>query len=142
MHIQSRSTYQNLEGIDVCDISQTPSHINADEPKVPDYLKETFDASVAHLISKEKYLAAPVNEQADVFAKDGYDLGTFTDIEHSSNTENATPVKQRMRRAPACFASGSPEENIRCWCDPGIHIKVGVFCGSHLKMRWEIPVVH
>ncbi|MCG7869179.1 MAG: reverse transcriptase family protein, partial [Candidatus Thiodiazotropha taylori] len=112
----------HLEGINVCDISQTKttSRIDADELQVPDHLKETFEASVEHLTSKERSdLAALLNDHADVFAKDEFDLGTFTEIEHSINTENATPVKQRMRRTPACFV-GEEEAHLKKMLDAGV----------------------
>ena len=109
-----------IEGIDVCDISQTPSRVDADEPQVPDHLKETFEASGEHLTSKGKSdLAAFLNKHADVFAMDEFDLGTFTDIEHSINTENATPVTQRMRRTPDCFVE-EEEAHLKKMLDAGV----------------------
>ena len=42
-------------------------------------------------------------EYQDVFARDDFDLGNFTAIEHSIDTGDARPVEQRMRRTPVCF---------------------------------------
>lgn len=41
---------------------------------------------------------------ADVFAKNEFDLGSFTAIKHSIDTGDSRPLKQRLRRTPACFA--------------------------------------
>ena len=41
----------------------------------------------------------------DVFARDEFDLGNFTGIQHIINIGTAKPIKQRMRRTPVCFAS-------------------------------------
>ena len=37
-------------------------------------------------------------ECQDVFAKDDYDLCNFTDIDHSIDTGDSLPIKQRIRR--------------------------------------------
>jgi hypothetical protein len=42
-------------------------------------------------------------EYSDVFAQDDLDLGNVTEIEYAFDTDTAEPVKQRMRRTPACF---------------------------------------
>jgi len=44
-----------------------------------------------------------LSENSDVFAQDDLDLGNFTELEHAIDTSTAKPVKQRMRRTPACF---------------------------------------
>ncbi|XP_062570205.1 uncharacterized protein LOC134232256 [Saccostrea cucullata] len=44
-----------------------------------------------------------VKKIADVFATDDLDLGSFSEIEHRTDTGNASPVKHRMRRTPAVF---------------------------------------
>lgn len=41
---------------------------------------------------------------AHVFAKNEFDLGSFTAIKHSIDTGDSRPLKQRLRRTPACFA--------------------------------------
>ena len=48
-------------------------------------------------------------EYQDVFAKDVFDLGNFTEIEHRIDTKDATPIKLRMRRTPACFVDEEKE---------------------------------
>lgn len=39
-----------------------------------------------------------LKEYQDNFAQNEFDLGSFTDIEHSIDTGSAPPIKQRMRR--------------------------------------------
>ena len=55
----------------------------------------------------------------DVFATSEFDLGTFTDIEHSIDTGTARPIKQRMRRTPACFAD-EEEAHLKKMLDAGV----------------------
>lgn len=56
---------------------------------------------------------------ADVFAKDDFDLGNFTAIEHSIDTKDAKPVKQRMQRTPACFVE-EEEAHLKKMLDAGV----------------------
>ena len=81
---------------------------------VPDHLKAMFDASRANLSDEEsKKLSKLLRDYQDVFAKNEFDLGNFTAIEHGIDTGDAKPVKERMRRTPACFA-GEEEAHLRC----------------------------
>lgn len=64
-------------------------------------------------------LAALLSEHEDVFARDQFDLGTFTKIEHGIQTEQAPPVKQHMRRTPACFVN-EDEAHLKKMLDAGM----------------------
>ena len=55
----------------------------------------------------------------NVFAKDEFDLGNFTVIEHWIDTQNAAPIKQRLRRTPACFV-GEEEAHLKKMLDAGV----------------------
>ena len=44
-----------------------------------------------------------VREYADVLARSVLDLGEFTALNHRIDTDEARPVKQRMRRTPTVF---------------------------------------
>ena len=71
---------------------------------VPEHLSETYKESTEHLsASEQSRLAALLNKHEDVFAKSEFDLCTFTEIEQCIDTGDARPIKQRMRRIPACF---------------------------------------
>ena len=54
-----------------------------------------------------------------MFAKYEFDLGTFTGIEHAIDTGDAKPVKQRLRRTPACFA-GEEETHLKKMLKSGV----------------------
>ena len=64
-------------------------------------------------------MAALLSEHEDVFARDQFDLGTFTKIEHGIQTEQAPPVKQHMRRTPACFVN-EEEAHLKKMLDAGV----------------------
>ena len=55
----------------------------------------------------------------DVFAKTEFDLGHFSEIEHSVNTGQSRPIKQRMRRTPACF-TGEEEAHLKKILEAGV----------------------
>ncbi len=79
-----------------------------------------FDKSKQGLDPSEQVeLANLLSEFEDVFAKNEFDLGSFTSVEHGIDTENARPVKLRMRRTPACFA-GEEEAHLKKMVDAGV----------------------
>ena len=55
----------------------------------------------------------------DIFAKHDNDLGLFTEGEHTIDTGDAQPIKQRMRRTPLCFAD-EEESYLRKMLDNGV----------------------
>ena len=81
-----------------------------------DHLNTTFEESSKELSveHREKFANILISYE-DVFAKSEFDLGTFTDIEHSKEKGEARPIKQRMRRTPACFAGEEEQHLKRCW---------------------------
>ena len=56
---------------------------------------------------------------SDVFASHIYDLGNFQEIEHTINTGDAKPIKQRMRRTPVQFA-GEEEKELSKMLEAGV----------------------
>lgn len=74
------------------------------DTSIPNHLAEMLNNSKEYLNDVQlKQLAELTCRYQDVFAKDDFDLGNFTTIEHSIDTKDAPPVKQRMRRTPVCF---------------------------------------
>ena len=72
--------------------------------ELPSHLLGVFEASRTHLnAEQESKLAGVLRSYANVFAESEFDLGQFTAIEHAIDTGDAQPIKQRMRRTPACF---------------------------------------
>lgn len=71
----------------------------------PEHLCYLLARSEEYLSQTERTLLQNVLQSyADVFAKNEFDLGSFTAIEHSIDTGDSRPIKQRLRRTPACFA--------------------------------------
>ena len=105
---------------DICEVSKTEDELGTEEITVPQHLSDTFNKSTEHLSSEEQVqLAALLSEHEDVFAKDEFDLGTFTEIQHGIDTQNAAPIKQPMRRTPACFV-GEEETHLKKMIDAGV----------------------
>lgn len=86
-----------------------------------------------------------LKEYQDVFAENEFDLGTFTEIEHSINTGSASPIKQRMRRTPLDFVqeeenhlhtmleAGVIEPSTSEWASPPVFVRK-----RDCKVRWCI----
>ncbi len=58
-------------------------------------------------------------EFENAFAKSKYDLGQTNVCEHSINTGNAIPVRQRLRRTPHAFVE-EEEKEIQKMLDIGV----------------------
>ncbi len=73
---------------------------------VPEHLKDLLHRSAEYLDKSQVLdLTRLLIEHQDVFARDDFDLGSFTTIEHKIDTGDSKPIKQRFRRTPVCFAS-------------------------------------
>jgi transposase InsO family protein len=72
--------------------------------EVPPHLADLLARSSKHLNPEQiDTVVQLLCEFQDVFAKDEYDLGNFTAVEHPIETGDALPVKDRMRRTPLSF---------------------------------------
>ncbi|KAH3834929.1 hypothetical protein DPMN_108262 [Dreissena polymorpha] len=72
--------------------SHSNKHSTANTTTVPDHLKDVYEASCHKLNDKQKVqLAGLLIEFEDVFAKNEFDLGNFTEIEHAIDTKAALP---------------------------------------------------
>ena len=90
------------------------------ETVVPEHLKQVFELSCKHLDSQQsEQLAQLLVDNQDVFAKDEFDLGDFSAIEHTIDTGGARPIKQRLRRTPAGF-SGEEEAHLEKMLKAGV----------------------
>ena len=82
---------------------------------IPSHIKIVIDASKEHLTDEHiQQLTDCLVEYQDVFAKNEFDLGDFTEIEHAIDTKDAQPIKERIRRTPACFV-GEEEAHLKMW---------------------------
>ena len=71
---------------------------------MPEHTAKLFRLSTDGLDKHQKSeVKRLLSEYSDVFAQDDLDIGNFTELEYAFDTDTAKPVKQRMRRTPACF---------------------------------------
>lgn len=76
----------------------------SDKNMVPSHLHDLLSTAKKNLSHSEfTQVQDLLLQYEDVFAKDDYDLGHFTEVEHAIDTGTAKPVRQRMRRTPVCF---------------------------------------
>ena len=87
-------------------VGESTNSSKLETAKVPEHLAETVERSINHLNSPEQeQLVNLLAEYSDVFAATEFDLGHFGDIEHTIDTGEGRPVKQRVRRTPLGFAN-------------------------------------
>lgn len=93
---EEEDVYQQIS---VCSV--TPE---GNDNEIPSHVKCLIDQASERLTEQElTQFATSIIKYADVFAKDDFDLGNFQAMEHSIDTNNAKPRKQKLRRTPACF---------------------------------------
>ena len=93
-------------------VNKVESSESTGSQSIPDHLQELYNRSSQQLsISEQKALQNLLIDYADVFSSHEYDIGNFTAIEHSIDTGDSLPIKQRLRRTPACFA-GEEEKHL------------------------------
>ena len=106
--------------VNVCEVTEVQDKGGTDDMSVPEHSADVFERSKEHLSPEQQTrLASLLRDREDAFARDEFYLGNFTDIEHGSDTRDATPIKQRMRRTPACFA-GEEEARLKKMIDSGV----------------------
>ena len=87
---------------------------------VPEHLIDMLKPSENELTKEEfRQLKEVICHFSDVFASHIYDLGNFQEIEHTINTGDAKPIKQRMRRTPVQFA-GEEEKELSKMLEAGV----------------------
>ena len=102
------------------DVKMVETTEDSDEVNVPSHVQDLFAKSSELLEADEKCkLAKLLTDFEDVFAKNDYDLGDFTAIEHEIPTGEAKPIKQRMRRTPTCFVE-EEEAYLKKMLDAGV----------------------
>ena len=92
--------------VQVAEVSTDRDHQSTMETvNLPDHLQQVYENSKENLSPEEcSQLAQLLEQYQDVFARDEFDLGNFSEIEHTIDVQGARPVKQRIRRTPVCFA--------------------------------------
>ena len=88
--------------------------------ELPPHLHGEFEASRTQLNAEQELkLAGVLRSSADVFAESEFALGQFTAIEHAIDKGDAKPIKQRIRRTPACFVD-EEEAYLKKMLDAGV----------------------
>lgn len=104
----------------VTNVSEPKSQTNGPLKELPEHLNSLFQKSVTDLDQSQRTLLMDLLEEyKDVFAQNEFDLGSFTDIEHSIDTGFAPPIKQRMRRTPLDFVQVE-ENHLQTMLEAGI----------------------
>ena len=98
---------------------------------IPEHLQKLFEDSTKHLDEYQQVkLKTLLCEYQDVFAKNEFDLGSFTAIEHTIDTGDAKRFKHRMRRIPACFV-GEEEAHLKKMIEAGVVVNFQ-FSNGHI----------
>jgi hypothetical protein len=72
---------------------------------LPEHLQDLFERSCGQLMDKQQLqLKSLLFSYQDIFSKSDTDIGCFTEIKHTINTGDATPIKQPMRRTQLGFS--------------------------------------
>ena len=136
---------------DIIDKWESDTSINSvsktlDNQEIPHKLEDLWVRASAQLKEEEAIkLKNLLLEFQDVFADSKFDIGNFTAIEHTIDTEDAQSIKQGLRRTPVHFAaeddallekmlaSGVIQPSMPSWAAAPVLLH---------KKRWTSWVVH
>ncbi|CAC5377275.1 unnamed protein product [Mytilus coruscus] len=114
---------------------------NSNKKELPQHLQKMFKRSCADLSEGEEETSCSLlQEFQDVFACSDLDLGHFTALEHSFDTGDHPPIKQRMRRTPFSFTQEEEaqlEKNVTVGGMPTVRIRVGLRTSPHTMVSAE-----
>ena len=93
-------------------VQVTPEPVNilnvfpeADENEVPDHLRDLYERSIIGKdVKQQRVVAGLLKKYGETFSKAEWDIGLTNLAEHSIDTGNAPPIKQRPRRVPMAYA--------------------------------------
>ena len=99
-------TVQRLRMVKVSPIDEETSKLpRASAAEVPSHLENLYKTSISGRTPAESEIIAGVlTKFSSTFSRDDWDLGLTHLTEHSINTGDAAPVKQRPRRVPMAYA--------------------------------------
>ena len=116
------------------------------QEELPEKVEILWQNSSKDLNQEEKVqLRQLLHKYRDIFSKDEFDIGQFQGVEHTIDTGDAHPIKQRMRRTPLQFVNeekeqrmkmlqaGAIEPSISEWASPPVLIRK-----SDGKVRYAI----
>lgn len=95
--------------------------IEAEIPKLPDFLSELYQKSCEKISDQEQKLklAKVLLKNQGAFAKDKLDLGSCSLIKHKIDTAGAAPTRQPLRRTPKNF-EGEEEAYLKDQLERGV----------------------
>ncbi|CAC5380004.1 unnamed protein product [Mytilus coruscus] len=95
--------------------------IEAEIPKLPDFLSELYQKSCEKISDQEQKLklAKVLLKNQGAFAKDKLDLGSCSLIKHKIDTAGAAPTRQPLRRTPTNF-EGEEEAYLKDQLERGV----------------------
>lgn len=101
-------------------ISVYRTKMESSDLELPEHLVKLYDVSRVNLEPDDQLkLKSLLVEFQDVFSKGDSDLGCFTEMKFTINTEEAAPVKHKMRRTPLGFEK-EEEGHLKKMLDNGI----------------------
>ena len=107
------------------------------QSRIPEHIKDMFLCSCTHLTDEQSVEFGEVLIKfADIFAQNDNDLGLFTATEHTMDTGDAKPIKQRMRRIPLGFAD-EEEKYLKKMLDSGVIVPSNSDWASPCVLIWK-----
>jgi hypothetical protein len=129
--LEDKKPIKKGEGADVKSQDDTQGDI-----VIPEHLRQLMTESSKHLTEQQtSMLASLLVQYQDRFSTGDSDLGCFTAIRHTIDTNGAKPIKQKMRRTPLGFQeeedkllqkmvdSGVIEESSSGWASPSVLVR-------------------
>lgn len=99
-----KQKHGKLRKVSEVNSTQTKLHQYMDQP-IPDHLKDLYEKSVdGKSQEQQRTVAALLCKFGEAFSKNEWDVGLTNAAEHSIDTGDAKPIKQRPRRVPLAFA--------------------------------------
>jgi hypothetical protein len=81
------------------------------QEELPDKVETLWQNSSEYLNQDERVqLRQLLHKYRDIFSKDEFDIGKCQGVEHTIDTGEAQPIKQRMRRTPLHFVNDENEQ--------------------------------
>ena len=124
---------ENTRGIDGINFSCVTDIDEIQTPELPEHLQDLFSQSSMNLVQEQKNkLAELLIKYQDSFAKSKTEYGKCSVLKHKTDTAEAAPVRQPLRRTPQAF-EGEEEKYIQ------EQLKAGVIQPS--SSAWSSPIV-
>lgn len=108
--VRQGTTIGIVSQVEIDQGQSTPSGGREADQELPEHLQDLFERSVKFLREEDHHMVERcLSDYQDVFSRDDRDIGRTDVVKHSINTNDAKPVKERLRRYP----KGDQEEIMR-----------------------------